>query len=113
MEVMPNHKIANATSSVLDMSPLKDLLGRTLTLKAKEEREVDDKTFHDDIVQRVVRAGWVRVVRPAVSTEPLVSTEPAALSEPPVEVLPEVAPPVVPEAPAAPPTSHKANKNRR
>jgi hypothetical protein len=56
---MPNHTIINATTSMLDMSPLCDLTGQRLTLRAKESRDVDDKTFNDDIVQRVVHAGWL------------------------------------------------------
>lgn len=95
---MPNHKITNTTSSMLDMSPLKDLLGRTLTLRAKEERDVDDKTFHDDIVQRVVKAGWVMEV---AALEPVAVPADDDVVPPDVEVpAAEVVPPEA-EVPAA------------
>lgn len=138
---MPNHKIANSTSSMLDMSPLKDLLDRTLTLKANEEREVDDKTFHDDIVQRMVKANWVLEVKaapvaapPALEAPPVPEAppapaasetpppaEPAHVSEPlvaePEPVPMPVETPVVSETPVVEPpassSSNKANKNRR
>lgn len=92
---MPNHTITNVTTSMLDMSPLCDLLGQRLTLRSQESRDVDDKTFNDDIVQRVILAKWLAVKPQSVASAPEatldvpeISTS-AAPPEAPVDVPPE------------------------
>lgn len=82
---MPNHTITNATTSMLDMSPLHDVHGRVLTLKPSESREVDTATFEHDIVQRVMKPGWITEGKPAAK-----ATEPAPTPTPEPAPLPEV-----------------------
>jgi hypothetical protein len=95
---MPNHTVTNATTSMLDMSPLCDLFGQKLTLRSQESRDVDDKTFNDDIVQRVIRAKWLTVTPQSIANAP----EPAAppeTPETPVDAPETSAPAAPPEAP--------------
>jgi hypothetical protein len=114
---MPNHSITNATTSILDMSPLHDAHGRVLTLKPGESREVDDVTFHDDIVQRMLKPLWLTAgkaaapvaLSPAPPTPPATpepTPEPAPLPAPPAPSAPLPEPPVasepLPEQPVAP-----------
>ncbi len=67
---MPIHTITNALTGMLDMSPLRDLLERPLTLKAYESREITEETFTHDIVQRVLKTGWLKENEPSPSLEP-------------------------------------------
>lgn len=104
---MPNHTITNTTTSTLDMSPLCDLLGQRLTLRSQESRDVDDKTFNDDIIQRVIRARWLTVKPQSAHTdsEPVAPVElisPASEPPGPVVTQDEGDPASVPDAAIAP-----------
>lgn len=108
-----NHVITNKTTGMLDMSPLKDVLGRALTLRKDESREIDDETLASDIVQRVKNAGWLTVGAHAAHAEPpKAAAPPAPPAEPPAPpVEPPALPPLphehdVPPAPVEPPHDH-------
>lgn len=62
---MANFRLTNKTQSILDMSPMKDVLGNALTLKPMGTEgsvlEVDGTTVISDIVQRVRRCNWIDV----------------------------------------------------
>ena len=105
MGVMSNHTITNVTSSMLDMSPLRDLAGHVLTLKPGESRDVDGETFQNDILQRVLKASWIAEGTPAKAAAPAPAAPtpaPAAPPEPPAAVTPPPAPEPEPAPEAAP-----------
>lgn len=103
------HQITNKTTSMLDMSPHKDVFGKALTLRGNESREVDDDTFHSDVVQRMLKAQWIgeggaAPAKPAAAVPlpaPTPSTPAAAVTPPPVPPIDAVTPP--PLAPDEPP----------
>lgn len=98
------HQITNKTTSMLDMSPHKDVFGKALTLRGNESREIDDDTFRSDVVQRMLKAQWIgeggaAPAKPAAAVPPPAPTP----STPAAAVTPPLAPPVPPIDAVTPP----------
>jgi len=76
-------RISKDSLGVLDLSQVKDEHGHPVILSGKSHRDVPDHEMNNEILQRVVDAGWVTVKKLSVT---------AVLPEPPPTTV-TVAPP--------------------
>lgn len=104
--------IKNVMSSLLDMSGIKDVNGNSVTLRPKggpgDSRECPEAVVKDEIVVRVLKAGWIEIQPTAVAApEPPADDKPPASDKPP---KPPKAPAddKPPKPPKTPPTGDSA-----
>lgn len=98
---MSNFIISNKQGSNVSLAPLHDTRGHMLVLRPRgkpgDSKEIDADTAHGEIVERVVKAGWVSIAPVGLTPAATPPVPPA----PPVHVEPPARPTPKPE-PEAP-----------
>lgn len=89
--------LKNTLSGVLDLAPIKDDLGRNLSFRGNESRDLPAAILEEPLIQRVMASKWLVLATPypaqPESSEPLVIKTEAPPEELKMPVMPEEAPP--------------------
>lgn len=88
--------VKNMLEGLLDLAPIRSTDGRILVFQGHETIELPERLLEHEVIQRVMKAGWLKVVE----------ATPPAWAAPPVEPPPPPAPeePPPPPAPVEPPS---------